>query len=131
MTFLLDASVLISRCFPEHVHHRSACDWLAANPTFSVCPLTEGALVRFIVRSYPEGPTLAAATLEILSRLQGYEFWPDGISYRAANLERVLGHQQVTDAYLVALAASKGGRLATFDDALAAVHPEAQLVPWR
>jgi predicted nucleic acid-binding protein len=42
----------------------------------------------------------------------------------------VIGHRQVTDAYLAALARQRGGRLATFDAGLAQLHPDvAQLVP--
>lgn len=59
----------------------------------------------------------------------GYHFWPDDISHSVIDLPRIGGHGQVTDAYLVALARAHGSRLATFDQALAAVHPEAVLVP--
>ncbi len=128
MTYLLDANALIALSFPDHVHHRPIRAWLAAHPNFAVCPITEGALVRFIVRSNPNGSGVALATLEILARQGGYEFWPDDISYRSANLARVAGHQQVTDAYLVASATASGGKLATFDAALAAIHPEATFI---
>jgi predicted nucleic acid-binding protein len=37
----------------------------------------------------------------------------------------VIGHRQVTDAYLVALARHHDGRLATFDRGLAALHDDA------
>lgn len=51
---------------------------------------------------------------------------PDSVTYAEADLEGVRGHRQVTDAYLVALAASRrGARLATLDRALAQMHPEA------
>lgn len=42
----------------------------------------------------------------------------------------VIGHRQVADAYLAGLARARGGRLATFDAGLAALHPDvAELVP--
>jgi len=42
----------------------------------------------------------------------------------------VQGHKQVTDAYLAALARAHGGRLATLDATLAAMHPDvADLMP--
>lgn len=66
--------------------------------------------------------------LGVLRGLPGYEFWPDDISYSDAPLDRIRGQKQVTDAYLVALATHHGGRLATFDKALAATHPEAVLI---
>ena len=47
-----------------------------------------------------------------------------------AAVEHVVGHQQVTDSYLVALAVAHGGRLATFDRGLAEALPEgAFLIP--
>jgi uncharacterized protein len=36
----------------------------------------------------------------------------------------IRGHRQVTDAYLAALARKHGAKLATFDQALALVHPD-------
>ena len=49
-----------------------------------------------------------------------HAFWPDDLSLVAPgqfDWNRVLGSRQVTDAYLLALAASKGGRFVTFDRA--------------
>jgi predicted nucleic acid-binding protein len=53
-----------------------------------------------------------------------HTIWPDEIRYEAAHLGGVIGHRQVTDAYLVALARHHGGRLATLDRGLAALHGE-------
>lgn len=51
-------------------------------------------------------------------------------SRRPCDLTHVVGHRHVTDAYLAALAASRGGRLATFDQALAASVPDlVELIP--
>ncbi len=41
-----------------------------------------------------------------------------------AHLLGVIGHRQVTDAYLVALARHHGGRVATLDKGLAALQGE-------
>jgi uncharacterized protein len=44
--------------------------------------------------------------------------------------EGIVGHRQVTDAYLAQLARAHGSRLATFDLALAKLHHDvAELVP--
>ncbi len=48
----------------------------------------------------------------------GHEFWPDAISVldpQPANASRMETAAQVTDSYLLALAVSRGGKLATFD----------------
>ena len=46
-------------------------------------------------------------------------FWPDDVSLRTglgdAATARLHGHRQITDFHLTALAARRGGRLATFD----------------
>jgi len=61
-------------------------------------------------------------------------FWPDDISLiDTVYGDRVVGHRQITDAYLLALAVKNGGRLVTFDKTvpLAAVRggkPENLLV---
>ena len=47
---------------------------------------------------------------------------PTHSAYERAQLGGVLGHRQVTDAYLVALAAEHAERLATFDRGLSALH---------
>jgi predicted nucleic acid-binding protein len=40
----------------------------------------------------------------------------------------VIGHRQVTDAYLGALTRCHGGQLATFDRGLSALHPDVALL---
>jgi hypothetical protein len=53
-----------------------------------------------------------------LLALEGHEFWPDEISLfddRRIDRARLLDSCQITDSYLLALAAAHGGMLATFD----------------
>ena len=128
MTYLLDANVLIARVIPDHIHHDLAVGWLRQNPSFAVCPITEGALVRAIYRSRADARSFAPAMLGAISKHPGYEFWPDKLSYSAVDFSRISGAQQVTDAYLVALAESRSGALVTLDRALAALHPSAVLL---
>jgi predicted nucleic acid-binding protein len=50
--------------------------------------------------------------------LPGHEFWSDDVSIVSSKYvarEKLVGHGQVTDAHLLALALSRGGRLVTFD----------------
>ena len=50
-----------------------------------------------------------------------HSFWSDDLSLVTPghfDWNRVLGSRQVTDAYLLALAANKGGRFVTFDRAV-------------
>jgi predicted nucleic acid-binding protein len=58
------------------------------------------------------------------------EFWPDDVSYTDVPVQGVIGHRQVTGAYLAQLARGHGSRLATFDQALAKPHDDVvDLIP--
>ncbi len=62
-----------------------------------------------------------------------HEFWPDNASCHDIPVAGIIGHRQVTDAYLAHLAhlaRSYSARLATFDQALAKLHADvADLIP--
>ena len=56
----------------------------------------------------------------------GHRFWEATISYADAVDEfgsRLVGHRQVTDAYLLGLAMHYGGKLATLDNGIQALLP--------
>jgi len=122
-TYLLDANALIALAVADHEHHDRAAAWAAHVERIALCPIVEGALVRFLVR-IGESPATAAAVLVEMHASSRCELWEDSVSYTAADLGHVVGHRQVTDAYLAALAASRGGRLVTFDQALATTLAE-------
>lgn len=127
---LLDANVLIALAAQDHAHHAAAQRWLASVEGFAICPITEGALVRFLLRD-GESAKLAQSVVTGIHSMSGSEFWPDDISYRDADLAGVHGHRQVTDSYLVAMVTARPpSQLATFDVALAARRPDAcELIP--
>lgn len=136
--YLLDANVLIALCIPEHVHHDSAMQWLVSlsgadrgQPIVALCALTEGALVRLLLRDNPfDGLGRAIELLRALRSWPGCQFWPEAPSYLELDWYGVLGHKQVTDAYLAHLAQSRQARLASFDRGLAALRPQVvHLVP--
>ena len=132
MTILLDANVLIALVVEDHVHHETAEAWFAGTTqAFATCPITQASLVRLLIR---EGQSAQAATA-VVSALMAqphHEFWPDDVAFDAVSLNGVIGHRQVTDAYLAHLARIHGGRLATFDHGLAKLHADiADLVPVR
>ena len=120
-TYLLDSSVLIPLTAAEHVHHERAANWAASATHLAICPVVEGAVVRFAVRLGARA-TDVQETLRLVRARTGVEFWPDSISY--ADLD--LAH--VTDAYLAGLATSNGGILATLDEELAELCPESTLL---
>ncbi|MEX2659437.1 MAG: TA system VapC family ribonuclease toxin [Acidimicrobiales bacterium] len=121
---LLDANVLIALVVAEHVHHEPARRWLSSGRRrFATCPVTQGSLVRFLVREGAAGSE-ASAVVSTIRRHRRHRFWTDDVGYDEVDLAPVAGHRQVTDAYLAGLARIRGGRLATFDAGLAAVHPD-------
>lgn len=124
MTFLLDVNVLIALIDPTHIAHDEAHDWFASEgrASWATCPITENAVLRIVSHpKYPNrtgGPVEAASVLAGLRSLAGHEFWADDVSLVASSIvdvDRIRTSAQVTDTYLLALAAARGERLATFD----------------
>jgi uncharacterized protein len=130
VTVLLDANVLVALLVDDHVHHGAAETWFVGmDLNFATCPITQGSLMRLLIRE--RLPAAAArAILNEMTAHPRHEFWPDDISYTAVPTQGIIGHRQVTDAYLAHLARARGCRLATFDLALAKLHHDvADLVP--
>ena len=51
MRFLLDANVLISLIDTDHTSHHRSTEWFRqSNGRFATCPITQGALVRYMLR---------------------------------------------------------------------------------
>lgn len=124
MTVLLDGNALIALTFPDHEHAARARLWFAAlNEQFATCPVTQGSLIRFLLRQGSD-TTTAMAVLAGITRLLPHVFWPDSIGYEEVRLRGVVGQAQVTDAYLAQLARAHRGRLATLDQGLAALHSD-------
>ncbi|MDR0594078.1 MAG: PIN domain-containing protein [Bifidobacteriaceae bacterium] len=127
---LLDANILLAAVLSDHPAGEAAISWLAGPGAagFAVCPITQGAVVRGLLRT---GVTArgARAALASVADLPGYEFWPDALSYLDVPLDKVIGHRQVTDAYLVELARSRGRHILTFDRGLIQAHPDAARAP--
>lgn len=130
MTALLDANVLVALVVTDHVHHDAAAEWLAAfDAEFATCPITQGSLVRFLVRA---GQSAAAArdVVSAVEKVNRHEFWSDSVSFADVEVGGVIGHRQVTDAYLAQLARFREGQLATLDRGLAHLHNDvAVLIP--
>lgn len=128
--YLLDSNVLIALAVREHEFHAAAHRWFGGVSRVAVCPITEGALVRFLLRG-GESASIAQSVVAAIHALTVCEFWHDDISYRDIDLGGVYGHRQVTDSYLVGLAVARPtSQLATFDRLLAVRRPEScHLVP--
>lgn len=125
-TFLLDGNVLVALADAAHVHHAPARRWFAdAAAPFATCPVTQGTLLRMLLRG--EAVPSIDSAVQVLAGFTAHprhRFWPDDLSYAEVALRGVLGHRQVTDAYLAALARRNQGKLLTFDRGLAALHAD-------
>ena len=106
--------------------------WFAKNSAkgWATCPLVQTGFVRIVSNPSfsPRSISLAQATEGLRLSLQdeAHHFWADSISFREAMdllAGPVSGHQQVTDAYLVALALHNRGKLATLDRSILRVAP--------
>jgi predicted nucleic acid-binding protein len=85
--------------------------------------------MRLLIREGQSAAT-AQAVLSGASADPRHEFWPDDVEYASVPIAGIVGHRQVTDAYLAQLARVRGSRLATFDQAMAKLHDDvADLIP--
>lgn len=126
--YLLDVNVLLALSWPEHQFHDRVQDWFGRHgaKAWATCPMVQAGFVR--VLSNPAfsrravSPKEAVDALAVNLQHPGHQFWPDDISF-AAGLEnlaqQIVGHNQVTDAYLLALTVHHRGKLATMDRGIA------------
>jgi toxin-antitoxin system PIN domain toxin len=129
---LLDINVLLALLDSDHIEHERALVWMEREigAGWASCAITQNGFVRVISqRSYPS-PISPKEAIDLLERACGaphHAFWPCDttlLDSDSIDRARLHGPRQVTDAYLLALAARNGGRFVTFDHAvpLSAVH---------
>ncbi len=133
MRALLDVNVWVALFDDAHQFSDRANSSIETRGVkIAICPLVENGVIR--VLSLPSYGRLGGLPIHVVRerlreacRVLDHEFWPDDISLRddaLVNFNRVQGHNQITDLYLLALAVHRGGCLTTFDQtiALASVH---------
>jgi len=123
--YLADVNVLIALLDEDHIHHKIVAKWFAASAEdeFGVCAFTEMGFLR-VTTNPKAGLHSIEEALDALASLNnhaGHRLWPMAEGW--AELvepfrERVFGHQQITDAYLLGLAVKVGGVLVTLDKAV-------------
>ena len=128
MRLLLDVNVWVALFDDAHIHNTQARA-LFQQPELeiSTCALTENGVLRVMnlpgyARRATPGFDLVRQKLALACTDLDHEFWPCNISLRDENLlnwTRIMGHNQITDAYLMALAVHHGGAFATFDHRVA------------
>lgn len=122
---LLDGNVLFALLGSSHVHREAARAWFKAHDApFATCPITQGTLLRLLMNVGEMSVDDALVVLAGLTAHPRHRFWADDLSYADVDWRGVMGHRQITDAYLAALARRRGGILVTFDGGLAALHDD-------
>ena len=126
--WLLDANLLIALTHAAHVHHGEAHSWFAAHTTkrrWASCSLTQLAFVRLTSNPKVVGsdisPAQALQALAAMAAQPQHEYWedaPEPLQMTTLQSAALVGHRQVTDAYLLGLAAHRQQRLATLDRGL-------------
>lgn len=128
MRYLLDVNVWIALLDEAHVHHLHALAFIEQkNLKIASCPLVENGVIRVLnLPGYskfgPVGFDRVSHKLREICADMDHEFWPDSVSLRTDGLidwSRVMGHNQITDIYLLALAKTNRGSLATLDHRVA------------
>ncbi|MCX6846200.1 MAG: VapC toxin family PIN domain ribonuclease [Verrucomicrobia bacterium] len=126
MVFLAEVNLLIALADKAHSHHAIARDWLSSWPRagLATCPLTENGFLRIYghpaYSGGPGSPGRAMLDLEAYRKRRGHRFLSCDFSFHdpAFHGLREVTPRQLTDLYLLALAARHGLRLATFDNTI-------------
>src|ERR1700749_2057415 len=113
MTHLLDVNVLLALSWPGHKSHKIAQRWFVrvAAKGWATCPIVEAGFRRILSNPafspHAVSPKEALEALAISANHPSHQFWSDNISLADGLIDlqdRITGHQQITDAYLLALA---------------------------
>ena len=120
--YLLDVNLMLALVDPMHVHHDVTHHWFAATgqPVWATCPIVENGFVRIASHpQYPNRPGESAVVLGLLRQLcahPGHTFWADDVTLRdLLTPDAAFTHNHLADLYLLGLAVSHGGKLATLD----------------
>ncbi len=128
MRALLDVNVWVALFDDAHQFSARANAFIdTPGVQIATCPLVENGVIR--VLSLPSYGRKGGLPIQrVREQLRSacaeldHEFWPDDISLRdeaLVDFNRVQGHNQITDLYLLALAVHRGGCLTSFDQAIA------------
>ncbi len=122
---LLDVNALVALAWDSHVHHAAMRSWFGVNARdgWATCSVVEAGFVRVSAnpKALPASIPVETArgVLAALRDAGGHRFLTDDVSICDADVPRMVGHRQVTDALLLTLARRHGVRLVTFDAGLA------------
>jgi toxin-antitoxin system PIN domain toxin len=120
---LLDVNALLALAWPNHQFHTAVVERLEQRPTprWATCALTQLGFVRLSsnpkIVQVRKTPAEAVALLADLTHDQQHVYLETlpALPYIAGVFRQLLGHQQVTDAYLLGVAEASDATLLTFD----------------
>ena len=129
MPGLMDVNALIALVDSDHVSHNVMQKWFASHQElgWATCPITECGMVRVLSQpAYPSGQRTPSEVIQVLNALKAafpasHQFWPGDISISDETVfdkSLIAGARQVTDVYLLGLAARHNGTLVSFDRSL-------------
>lgn len=132
MTSLLDVNLLVALLWEDHLHHASARRWFAsAAESWSTCAITQTGFVRVSanpqVLAHPVAVGEAVAVLREAIGHPAHSFLADHLGFVDNPLvphDRLVGHRQVTDAHLIAIARHHGSIVRTFHVGMEALAPD-------
>ncbi len=128
MRHLLDVNVWIALLDESHVFHAQALTFFEQTKLkIASCAITENGVIRILnLPNYckygPIGFEVVQQKLQEICNAVDHEFWECRLSLRDNSIvewSRVLGHSQITDVYLLALAVANKGCLVTLDHRVA------------
>jgi toxin-antitoxin system PIN domain toxin len=120
---LLDVNALLALAWPNHQSHSAVLARLEQRPVprWVTCALTQLGFVRLSsnpkIVEVRKTPAEAVGLLADLTHDQQHVYLENlpALHQTASVFRRLLGHQQVTDAYLLGVADASGATLLTFD----------------
>ncbi|MFN7141673.1 MAG: PIN domain-containing protein [Limisphaerales bacterium] len=114
MIYLLDTNALIALGWAHHEHHSRVFKWFQGLDSFATCPITQLGFLRISMAlpGYAADFRSVRAVLERITQHSGHTFFPCEQDVAVLSND-IRGHQQITDQYLAALAASRKAKLAT------------------
>jgi toxin-antitoxin system PIN domain toxin len=120
---LPDVNVLIALFDPDHVHHETAHGWFEDQKAdgWATCATTEIGFVRVLSNpayGSPVNPGDLVSRLDAFRKSGHHRFLPQNVSLTDDTLFKrafIRGHRQLTDIFLLGMAARAGVALATFD----------------
>jgi uncharacterized protein len=128
LRLLLDVNVWIALFDESHIHNARARQ-LFENKDLKIasCPLIENSVIR--IAAMPGIRRVPSVSLQTVRKMMqqviadvDHEFWSADVSllkHDVLDWSRISGHNQITDAYLLALAVRHAGALTSFDQRIA------------